>query len=42
MLLLISFNPNKPNELSNPYTLGESICHLRGVRCIFHICPVCN
>ena len=27
--------PNKPNGLSHPYTLGESICHLWVVRCIF-------
>ena len=30
----IFINPNKPNGFSHPYTLGESICHLRGVRCI--------
>ena len=28
-------NPNKPNGCSHPYTLDESICHLRGVRSIF-------
>ena len=30
-----SVNPNKPNGLSHPYRLGESICHLRGVRWFF-------
>ena len=30
-------NPNKPNGLSYPCTLGEFICHLRGVRCIFFL-----
>ena len=34
------FNPNKPYGFSHPYTLGESICHLRGVRCILFICVV--
>ena len=37
------FNPNKPNGLSHPYTLDESICHSRGVRCIyFHFCSIWN
>ena len=36
------FNPNKPNGLSYPYTLGESICQSRGVRCIFfQFCSIC-
>ena len=34
MRLLGSLNPNKPNGLSHSYTLGESICNLRGVRYI--------
>ena len=46
---LKQFNPNKPNEYSHPYTLDESICHLRGIRYIyiyifffFHFCSICN
>ena len=36
-------NPNKPNGFSHPYTFGESICHLRGVRCtFFNFCSICN
>ena len=31
----VQFNPNKPNGISHPYTLCDSICHLKGARCIF-------
>ena len=31
----VTCNPNKPNGLSHPYTLGVSICHLRGDKCMF-------
>ena len=31
LLILIQ---NQPSRLFHPYTLDESICHLRGIRCI--------
>ena len=31
------FNPHLPSGLVHPYQLDESICHLRGVCCIFFI-----
>ena len=33
-------NANKPNGLSHPYTLGESICHLRVSVYFFHFCSM--
>ena len=41
-ILTVDIKPNKPNGFSHPYTLGESISHLRGggVRCIFSLCSI--
>ena len=29
-ILTVDINPNKPNGFSHPYTMGESMFHLRG------------
>ena len=41
---MFDINPYKPNELSHPHTLGESICYLRDVRSIFffHFYSICK